>query len=79
MGVQAADVDFSLEFCVAPWTEIFSSEVADLIFHEICTKHLQRGMYVGTDYGHPIRHKSKISEKLGRCGRQNKLRPYLKI
>ena len=25
------------------------------------------------------RHKSKISEKLGRCGRQNKLRPYLKI
>ena len=25
------------------------------------------------------RHKSKISEKLGRCGRQNMLRPYLKI
>ena len=25
------------------------------------------------------RHKSKISEKLGRCGRQNKLPPYLKI
>ena len=25
------------------------------------------------------RHKSKISEKLGRCGRQNILRPYLKI
>jgi hypothetical protein len=25
------------------------------------------------------RHKSKISEKLGRCGRQNLLRPYLKI
>ena len=24
-------------------------------------------------------HKSKISEKLGRCGRQNMLRPYLKI
>ena len=24
------------------------------------------------------RHKSKISEKLGRCGRQNMLRPYLK-
>ena len=26
-----------------------------------------------------LRHKSKISEKLGRCGRQNMLRPYLKI
>ena len=26
-----------------------------------------------------IRHKSKISEKLGQCGRQNMLRPYLKI
>ena len=25
------------------------------------------------------RHKSKISEKLGRCGRQNMLPPYLKI
>ena len=25
------------------------------------------------------RHKSKIPEKLGRCGRQNMLRPYLKI
>jgi len=25
------------------------------------------------------RHKSKISERLGRCGRQNMLRPYLKI
>ena len=25
------------------------------------------------------RHKLKISEKLGRCGRQNILRPYLKI
>ena len=25
------------------------------------------------------RHKSKISEKLGRCGRQNMLRPFLKI
>ena len=25
------------------------------------------------------RHKLKISEKLGRCGRQNMLRPYLKI
>ena len=25
------------------------------------------------------RHKSKKSEKLGRCGRQNMLRPYLKI
>ena len=25
------------------------------------------------------RHKTKISEKLGRCGRQNMLRPYLKI
>ena len=25
------------------------------------------------------RHKSKISEKLGRCGRQNMLRPYLNI
>ena len=25
------------------------------------------------------RHKSKISEKLGRCGRQNMLRPYLEI
>ena len=25
------------------------------------------------------RHKSKISEKLGRCGRQNMFRPYLKI
>ena len=25
------------------------------------------------------RHKSKISEKLGRCGIQNMLRPYLKI
>ena len=25
------------------------------------------------------RHKSKISEKLGQCGRQNMLRPYLKI
>ena len=25
------------------------------------------------------RHKSKISEKLGRCGRHNLLRPYLKI
>ena len=25
------------------------------------------------------RHKSKISETLGRCGRQNMLRPYLKI
>jgi hypothetical protein len=25
------------------------------------------------------RHKSKISEKLGRCGRQNMLRSYLKI
>ena len=25
------------------------------------------------------RHKSKIFEKLGRCGRQNMLRPYLKI
>jgi hypothetical protein len=25
------------------------------------------------------RHKSKISEKLGRCGRQNILQPYLKI
>ena len=25
------------------------------------------------------RHKSKLSEKLGRCGRQNMLRPYLKI
>ena len=25
------------------------------------------------------RHKSKISEKLGRCGRQNMLSPYLKI
>ena len=25
------------------------------------------------------RHKSKISEKLGRCGRKNMLRPYLKI
>ena len=24
-------------------------------------------------------HKSKISEKLGRCGRQNMLPPYLKI
>ena len=31
-----------------------------------------------TDYGHS-RHKSKISEKLGRCGRQNMLPPYLKI
>ena len=25
------------------------------------------------------RHKSNISEKLGRCGRQNRLQPYLKI
>ena len=25
------------------------------------------------------RHKSKISERLGRCGRQNMVRPYLKI
>ena len=25
------------------------------------------------------RHKSKMSEKMGRCGRQNMLRPYLKI
>ena len=25
------------------------------------------------------RHKSKIPEKVGRCGRQNMLRPYLKI
>ena len=25
------------------------------------------------------RHKSKISEKLGQCGRQNMLQPYLKI
>ena len=33
-----------------------------------------------TDYGHPMNwHKSKISEKFGRCGRQNMLRPYLKI
>ena len=31
-----------------------------------------------TDYGHPIM-KSKKSENLGRCGRQNMLRPYLKI
>ena len=29
-----------------------------------------------TDYE---RHKSKISETLGRCGRQNMLRPYLKF
>ena len=32
-----------------------------------------------TDYGHPIKHKSKKSEILGRCGSQNMLRPYLKI
>ena len=31
-----------------------------------------------TDYG-LWRHKSKISEKLGQCGRQNMLRPYLTI
>ena len=34
-----------------------------------------------TDYGHPrqCRHKSKKPEIVGRCGRQNMLRPYLKI
>ena len=31
-----------------------------------------------TDYGHPMKI-SKISEKLGRCGRQNMPRPWLKI
>ena len=32
-----------------------------------------------TDYGHPVKAKSKKSENLDRCGRQNMLRPYLKI
>ena len=31
------------------------------------------------DYGHQWRHKSKVSEKLGQCGRRNMLRPYLEI
>ena len=35
--------------------------------------------YLDTRTGHPMKVKSKISEKLGRCGRQNMLRPYLKI
>ena len=35
---------------------------------------LCRSKVVGTDYGHPTV-KSKISEKLGRCGRQNMHRP----
>ena len=33
-------------------------------------------IHLGTDYG---RHKSKKSENLGLCGRQNMLWPYLKI
>ena len=32
-----------------------------------------------TDNGHPMKDKSKIYEELGRCGRPNMLRPYLKI
>ena len=37
------------------------------------------GMYYARTTDTQWRHKSKISEKLGRCGRQNMLRPYLKI
>ena len=32
-----------------------------------------------TDYGHPMKAKIKETENLGRCGRQNMLRPYLKF
>ena len=41
--------------------------------------HLVYGWNIARTTDTQWRHKSKISEKLGRCGRQNILRPYLKI
>ena len=51
------------------WKQRVYPEVIWVIFHSFTTR------TTDTQW----RHKSKISEKLGRCGRQNMLRPYLKI
>ena len=49
--------------------------LGDLFQNNIRSKHLSQPRTTDTQW----RHKSKISEKLGRCGRKNMLPPYLKI